>query len=127
MLVELPFPPSQLSPNKRMHWAALAKYKASYRAACAAATPRLKVPAGPLAMNLTFFRPNRRTFDRDNLLARMKSGIDGMCDSLGIDDKRFTVITIRVSDVVVDGGSVYVAISQDNNIKNHEEDLRSGS
>jgi crossover junction endodeoxyribonuclease RusA len=81
------------------------------------------VPDGPLSVSLTFFRPDRRSYDRDNLLARMKAGLDGMCDSLGIDDKRFSVITIRVSDVVVKGGSVYVAVSKDNQ-KKHEEDLR---
>ena len=122
-LIELPWPPSELSPNKRLHWAALSKHKHRYREACCAATPRLPVPDGPLSVSLTFFRPDRRSYDRDNLLARMKSGLDGMCDSLGIDDKRFSVITIRVSDVVVKGGSVYVAVSKDNQ-KKHEEDLR---
>lgn len=121
-MIELPWPPPQLSPNKRLHWAALAKYKHRYREECAIATQAflVEIPKGPLAMRLTFFRPDRRTYDRDNLLARMKSGLDGMCDALGINDNRFTVITLRVSDIVVDGGAVHVYISED-----HEENLRS--
>jgi len=123
-MIELPWPPPQLSPNKRMHWAALAKYKAKYREECCLAMMSriITLPAGPLAMRLTFFRPDRRNYDRDNLLARMKSGLDGMCDALGINDNRFTVITLRVSDIVVDGGAVHVYISED-----HEENLRSRS
>jgi crossover junction endodeoxyribonuclease RusA len=123
-MIELPWPPPQLSPNKRLHWAALAKYKARYREECCAVTKAKPVtlPDGPLALRLTFFRPDRRSYDRDNLLARMKAGLDGMSDALGINDNRFTVITLRVSDIVVDGGVVHVYISQDN-----EKDLRSRS
>lgn len=59
-----------------------------------------KLPEGMLRLSITFYRPNRRSYDRDNLLARMKSGLDGMCDALKINDKRFAVLVIRVADEV---------------------------
>lgn len=111
----------QLNPNTRLHWAALAKYKARYRLACRLAVEeqqaklgtkfRDQIPAGQLLLVVRFCRPNRRSYDRDNLLARLKSGIDGACDALGINDKRFATVVIRVADEV--GGRVDLTIRPD--------------
>ena len=51
--------------------------------------------------------------DRDNLLARMKSGIDGLCDAFEIDDKRFVSVTVRVADEIVQDGKVVLKIQQE--------------
>lgn len=51
---------------------------------------------GNLVLELTFVRPDRRSYDRDNLIARMKAGIDGACDALGFDDKRFATVIANV-------------------------------
>lgn len=69
------------------------------------------MPDGPLLLELTFYRPDRRSYDRDNLTARMKAGLDGVCDALCIDDKRFTTVVVRVADET--GGFVLVEISED--------------
>jgi crossover junction endodeoxyribonuclease RusA len=104
--ITLPWPPSTLNPNTRLHWAALAKHKARYRAVCQMATETQRgawdcqIPDGPLRLSLIFYRPTRRSYDRDNLLARMKSGLDGMCDSMRINDKRFATLVIRVADEI---------------------------
>jgi crossover junction endodeoxyribonuclease RusA len=66
---------------------------------------------GPLMLELTFYRPTRRSYDRDNLLARMKSGLDGVCDALHIDDKRFTTVVVRVAEEI--GNYVEVKISEE--------------
>lgn len=103
----LPWPDRRLSPNARQHWAQLAQAKARYRYTCGMLvreqiTARgCDLPDGPLAVELRFFRPNARTFDRDNLVARLKSGLDGMCDALGIDDKRIEKLTATVASTVV--------------------------
>lgn len=95
----LPWPPPQLSPNTRQHWTKLAKAKAAYREQCATTTrcdaPSWIVPPGDLHLTLAFCAPANRRYDRDNLLARMKSGLDGVCDALGFDDSRIAVITLR--------------------------------
>lgn len=107
----LPFPPSELSPNRRLHWAQLAKAKKQYRQACWAVTKAKPIQPfndGKLRLELVFYLPNRRSIDRDNLLARMKSGIDGMADALIVNDKRFDPITVSVADEV--GGYVVVRI-----------------
>jgi crossover junction endodeoxyribonuclease RusA len=51
--------------------------------------------------------PNRRAHDLDNCLARMKSGLDGLADVLGVDDKHWT-LTISKADTV--GGMVRVEV-----------------
>jgi len=111
----LPWPPSKLSPNVRLHWAMLAREKKSYRTACHLTTIdqlcgwRPEVMDGALSVELEFVPPTRRTYDRDNLIARMKSGLDGLCDALRIDDKTFTTLTARVNAEHV-GGLVRVRI-----------------
>ncbi len=116
----LGWPPSDLSPNKRLHWAKVSKVKAAYREACWALTLeqyRIRtelVPAGNLHLMLEFVPPDRRSYDRDNLVARMKSGLDGVADALKINDKQFTTLTARV-DAGQIGGFVRVQISKESN------------
>jgi crossover junction endodeoxyribonuclease RusA len=112
--LQLPWPPTQLSPNSRLHWAMVYRAKAKYRDACWA-TVRAQT-SEPLrekaeyALELRFVPPDRRSYDRDNLIARMKAGLDGLADALMIDDKQFTRLTASVSADSV-GGFVEVRIT----------------
>lgn len=111
MTFTLPWPPTSLSPNARTHWAALAKTKKAYRAACsmtARSQGGKKIEAEALHLTLTFYAPTRRAFDLDNALARIKSGLDGLADVLGVDDSRWS-LTIRKGDTV--GGFVLVEVA----------------
>jgi len=119
LALQLPWPPSALSPNgQHGHWTRRAEAKKNFRCACWIATieqlsPRMRascVAVVPLQLLLEFVRPDRRSYDRDNLLARTKAGIDGMCQALGIDDGRFVSITVSVADEVVAGGLVRVVL-----------------
>jgi crossover junction endodeoxyribonuclease RusA len=113
---QLPWPPSSLSPNARPHWSKLYKAKREYRHACwgtALSQPQQElVPEGPLHIELHFVPPNRREHDRDNLVARMKSGLDGLADALKINDKRFTTLTANMSTDSI-GGFVRIRITKE--------------
>jgi hypothetical protein len=61
---------------------------------------------------MEFCPPTRRSYDRDNLSARMKSGLDGLCDALGFDDSRFDSVTVRVKASVGKPGYVAVTIKE---------------
>lgn len=92
--LELPWPGPLLSPNGRAHWGRVAKAKHRYREQCGKilVAPDVAVQvqkAGQLALGIVFHPPTKRSYDRDNLLARMKSGLDGMSDALGINDRVF--------------------------------------
>ena len=114
----LGWPPSNLSPNARLHWAKLARAKKQYRNACfSVSKEQLKkfntdsIPE-KLVLEMTFIPPDRRSYDRDNLVARMKSGIDGLADALKINDKRFNTV-ISTMDTYYLGGFVRIRILQE--------------
>ena len=97
----LPFPPKELSPNARLHWAKVAKEKKAYRYECFVYAKQQSVPwinaRKPLSVSLIFYPPDRRNRDWDNMLASIKSGLDGLSDAIGVDDKNWK-ISFSVSD-----------------------------
>ena len=118
--IVLGWPPSDLSPNKRLHWAKLATAKKQYRKDCySVSKEQLKKYRGvtknipeKLVLEMTFLPPDKRNYDRDNLVARRKSGIEGLADALGINDKQFnTVISTMDQDYL--GGFVKIRILQE--------------
>lgn len=112
MIFTLPWPPKELSPNTRQHWSKLSAAKKSYRAACgwcAKEQGAKRIEPGKLHLTITFVPPNRRAHDLDNLLARMKSGLDGLSDVLEVDDKHWS-LTISKADEI--GGFVRVEVSR---------------
>jgi crossover junction endodeoxyribonuclease RusA len=93
MIVELPFPTADLSPNARLHWAKKAKAAKAYRSEChwltlAAGIRRIDW-TGDIHLWIDFFPPDRRRRDDDNMIAAFKSGRDGIADALRVDDNRF--------------------------------------
>lgn len=98
MIVSLPWPPKGLSPNARLHWAQQAKLKSVARQSAdwfaKAAMPlpvRQHIGGGdaPIPLKVTFYPPDRRRRDDDNMVASFKSYRDGLADALGVDDRRF--------------------------------------
>lgn len=114
--VSLPWPPTALSPNFKAHWSKRYGATKRYRQACWAITmahSRVHL-FGQLHMDLTFVRPNKRLFDLDNLVARMKSGIDGMADALSINDAQIVSHSARVAQDEV-GGYVIMRLGEAHN------------
>lgn len=107
----LPWPPSALSPNTRTHHMALHRAKKQYRTECAwqarsQGATALSVPR--LHVAFTFYPPSKRRMDLDNCIARMKSGIDGLADVLGVDDSAWEM-SFKFADSV--GGMVCVEVT----------------
>ena len=105
LTIALPWPPKELSPNARKHWRGLAKAKKAYRDACRVETllqcrpGYLRLPER-IHLTMDFVPPDRRKRDRDNLVASMKSGLDGLADALGINDNRFVSGSERIVETV---------------------------
>jgi len=57
------------------------------------------------------FHPPRNSGDIDNMLAALKSGIDGMCDALGINDKRLRPLTLDIGDKFPSGKIIITFIN----------------
>ena len=114
--ITLPWPPPSLSPNKRQHWRPFAAAKKAYRAACYVETLRqVKGKAtlpDRLRVALDFAPPDRRKRDRDNLVASMKAGLDGVADALGIDDWRFETLEARIVTTLTPAkGAAHVVVT----------------
>lgn len=110
--VQLPWPPAALSPNARQHPLSLARAKKRYRHLCwgvaleqrTAERARVLLAGDErIGLRLEFQPPQRRSYDRDNLVSRMKAGIDGLADALQIDDGRFDLERPLVGEPVKDG------------------------
>jgi crossover junction endodeoxyribonuclease RusA len=91
-VIELPWPPRELSPNARPHFMARARAAKAYRMTAHWATKATYVPphgdTGDIALRITFYPPSRR-IDRQNMPGWIKAGVDGIADALGVNDKRF--------------------------------------
>lgn len=99
--VVVPWPDGALSPNARHHWRKVAEAKRIYRAECHALAMQAggnliskalnaAVSAGAkILVHCEFYPPDKRHHDDANVMYRMKSGIDGLADALGIDDRHF--------------------------------------
>lgn len=114
----LPWPGPELSPNGRSHWSHLHRAKKAYRRSCWLAVreqlPRWWDDGCRVIVDLTFVRPDRRVHDKDNLVARMKAGLDGLADALGIDDQRFDLGEVVVAEEVESRGLVRLRLRKNN-------------
>ena len=103
--IALPWPPKELSPNSRGHWAKKAKEAKKYREVARIAVLEIREVAlidvlenwirangAGITLEITFYPPDRRRRDLDNLIASMKPALDGIADALGVDDSRFKLI-----------------------------------
>jgi crossover junction endodeoxyribonuclease RusA len=96
----LPFPPKELAPNARLHWAQKEeKRKAQKEAGHYLAYPfRGKLGQEYVSLSLLFVPADRRCFDLDGLLSRSKYALDGVATGLGINDKQFRPITLDIGE-----------------------------
>ena len=98
MIVILPWPHAGLSPNARVHRMKLVSLKRKYRSQCAwecQIQNLRKIDAEYLHITITFHPPDKRRRDLDNMLASIKSGLDGVADIVGVDDSKWTLTIVR--------------------------------
>ena len=108
-MLTLPWPSKELNPNFSNHFHVKAKKRAIYKNECFWLTKMANIPKSDYKeMHIIFYKPNRRHMDLDNMLASMKSGLDGMCLALEIDDRCFKKITIEISENI--GGMVKIML-----------------
>lgn len=114
-MLTLPWPHKDLSPNARKHRVAVApiRKRARHDAGWLCKEAGLHFPhlaEKGLHLRITFCPPDRRRRDLDNMLASIKSHLDGVADVIGVDDSKWE-LTIRRGDVVK-GGAVQIEVIQ---------------
>ena len=123
--VTLPWPDKRLSPNARVHWRKKAEaasdaledaYWATYQNDEYLKAKYLLgwcINGKPLGLEAkyTFYPPDRRRRDIDNLHSQEKNYQDGVCNALGIDDSRIKRTVLEWGDVVK-GGKVVLRLEE---------------
>lgn len=112
--VFFPWHPKELSPNARVHWAAKARAAKKYKTDCAWTLVEHKVgkQEGNCArLKFSFYPPDNRRRDLDNLFASSKPLIDAISDAIGIDDSKFSFSFVKWEPTK--GGKVVVEIKPD--------------
>lgn len=93
MKLVLPYPHKDLNPNKRIHWSKKHKLAHDLRFHCKILAMKVHKPAvdveGKLNLQFTFYPPDNRRRDLDNVIAAFKAGFDGLADAWGVDDQHF--------------------------------------
>lgn len=111
--ITLPWPPKALSPNVRVHWGEKSKYTKAYRmegfAAAHQAGWKGYKGEGEIHLSLEFYTPSKRHHDQDNMIASIKAGLDGIAQSMGVNDSRFRLHPSMGDNV---GGYIKVSIIQ---------------
>lgn len=102
---KLTFPwfPRILSPNAREHWSRVAKSKKAYREEWYLTTKlafKSQIPTyAPVHLFIEFYPTSKHKQDLDNMLASIKSGLDGLADALGVNDELFTLTICKKPDI----------------------------
>lgn len=98
MIIVLPWPDPKLSPNARIHFrpkaalTRLAREKAGWTAKATKGFQEAQKALqgdGPIPVTVTFYPPDRRHRDDDNMIGSCKAFRDGVADALGVNDRRF--------------------------------------
>ena len=116
MIVLLPWPHKDLSPNARIHWrkkgplVALAKRDAFLLARMLPEGQRQQVAeAKALRLTVTLMAPDSRRRDQDNCIARLKAHLDGIFQACKADDSLVRETVIRWGEKLP-GGCVRVEL-----------------
>jgi crossover junction endodeoxyribonuclease RusA len=115
--VELSWPAKELSPNASVHHMVKHRFKKAAKLEASWAT-KIAMPMrwhpgdGKIPVHLIAHPPMAwRTGDDDNLVARVKAHLDGIAQTIGINDRQFAAPTVEWSDRC-DRGKLFVVIGQ---------------
>jgi crossover junction endodeoxyribonuclease RusA len=92
--IDLSWPAKELSPNARVHFMVLSRFKKAAKNEAGWATKIVRPfdwgHDGPIAVGIKACPPkNWATGDKDNLVSRMKAHLDSIAEVLGVNDKQF--------------------------------------
>lgn len=110
-LLRLPWPDKALSSNARTHWAKRARAVKTYRHNAGwIARSHMVCPDPAADLTFTYYPPDRRKRDPQNMPHMLKAAIDGIADAMGCDDHQFRCVFPSEFEEPVKGGAVLVHV-----------------
>ena len=109
VIFELPWPHKNLSSNARVHWSKRRDATKHARWAARHSTPKGTWDSPTL--EFTYYPPDGRRRDAQNMPAMLKAYIDGIADALKRDDSTFKCVFPSEFSSVIPGGSIVVKIT----------------
>lgn len=111
--INLPWPESELWPNRKAHWRVRGPIAAAARSdACLLVYGDRGVwHDGNISVHYLVRPPSRRKFDSDGIESALKPYRDGVCDGLGIDDARLWPV-VKELGPTVKGGQIVMTLEQ---------------
>lgn len=117
LVLRLPWPPPELSPNARPHH--MAKWRATrdYRLTCWATArrdvpiPECFKPVSPITASVVFVVPDKRKHDLDNCMAMLKPAWDGLVDAGLLVDDDSKHLKLAAPEMRVQRGERYVEVT----------------
>jgi crossover junction endodeoxyribonuclease RusA len=91
----LDWPVKTLSPNARQHWSRVASAKKAAKRNAYYSVLQAgigKIDADTITVKLSFFPPDARHRDTDNILSSCKAALDGVSEAIGIDDRKWNLV-----------------------------------
>ena len=88
------WPDRKLSPNARHHWSVIARAKKAAKRTAYYTVLEAgigKIDAETINVRVSFYPPDRRPRDTDNMIASCKAVFDGLSQAIGIDDSRWNL------------------------------------
>jgi crossover junction endodeoxyribonuclease RusA len=120
---DCPWPNRNLNPNVKVHWAVKAKFAKKHKQDCFSLCKQARITAdgnGKIDVFISFYPPDRRVRDLDNIIASMKYALDGIALALGVNDSRFRLHT-ELHDEVVKFGLVRIKIKMADDVDKTKE------
>ena len=110
-IIRLPWPDRRLNENVKVHWAPLARIKKDARSIAKILTKAQGVPKMEEAiLAFSYYPPDRRRRDCQNVAGMLKSTIDGIADGMGVDDHKFRCRYPDKFEEPVKGGCILVTV-----------------
>lgn len=106
-MIEMPYPHSDLNPNKRVHRTTVARLRKAQKKECYFLAIKQLKNKPPKKENyhleILFYPPSNHARDLDNAYASCKAMFDGIARAWGVDDKFFRPITLDFRPKTKDG------------------------
>ena len=110
MIITFPWPPKELNPNVKSHWAVKNRIVQKFKSECYLLCREVNFKHGSHKFAITFAPPMNRKRDVDNVIASCKTLVDALALASKLDDSKFQIKWPLEFAPVCTGGAIIVEV-----------------